>query len=412
MSSPTVAWLRTLPLPLKIAGCVWLLMVLIVSIRVLVTKNTTQTVYPIYFQAAERFAQQQPLYATDTGLDVYRYPPSVAMLFVPFTWVPIKLGAVVWRLLGLGLYALAIQRSLRVFAPQATIRQYSIAWLVAGIGLLPAFNNGQLNLFIAAAALLATVAMHERRWLEAGLWCAMLALCKLYPLALGLVFCVMAPLRFRVSLVLLLVAGATLPWCCRDSEYAWSSTREYVAELSRDDRSSAETLPERTPRDWTVIPRAWFGYAVPRPMSLAVSALAGLGIAVLALILKNPHTGALPNLLGLVLVWMTVFGPATEHNTYVLLTPACALLLAMDARQSRLIRWCARLGTLLLFLSLLRAVAGSQLPFDTLECQPFGGFCLAIALLKSAIPIVPIDRAQARLRMQRSSEPAALQPVR
>jgi len=111
-------------------------------------------------------------------------------------------------------------------------------------------------------------------------------------------------------------------------------------------------------------------------------------------------------------VWMTVFGPATEHNTYVLLTPACALLLAMDARQSRLIRWCARLGTLLLFLSLLRAVAGSQLPFDTLECQPFGGFCLAIALLKSAIPIVPIDRAQARLRLQHSSEPAALQPVR
>jgi hypothetical protein len=96
-----------------------------------------------------------------------------------------------------------------------------------------------------------------------------------------------------------------------------------------DDRQAG--VLDRAPRDWTIVPRAWFDLAVPGKLALAVSAVAGMGCAGAVLSARKYGTAAeLACTLGL--AWMTVFGPATENPTYSLLAGPCAWAIVASRR--------------------------------------------------------------------------------
>src|SRR5215471_14623140 len=85
----------------------------------------------------------------------FTYPPFAAVLFVPFSWLPVKAGQITWSLLNLAaLYAVAVV-SIRAARPQCSHRT---ACGIAALALLPILRLdpaalplalGQVNLVTA-----------------------------------------------------------------------------------------------------------------------------------------------------------------------------------------------------------------------------------------------------------------------
>src|SRR5437016_13034259 len=108
-------WRPAWPLP-KLALLLWLMLVLVVSSRTLVSPRTN-SVYPIFASAARNWLAGNPLYRAPS--DLYRYSPLVATLFVPFSLFSDPLGGALWRVLNAGVYLAALGWWCRVALPRA-----------------------------------------------------------------------------------------------------------------------------------------------------------------------------------------------------------------------------------------------------------------------------------------------------
>ena len=105
----------------------------------------------------------------------------------------------------------------------------------------------------------------------------------------------------------------------------------------------------------------------------------GTGLALAALVLLAARRiGATPGLyartLMLGLLWMVLFGPATESNTYSILAPAGWLLVGV--RLPRAARFAAALGIALLGAGVLRGAFPQDLEISMSSLQPIGAFLL------------------------------------
>ena len=89
-------------------------------------------------------------------------------------------------------------------------------------------------------------------------------------------------------------------------------------------------------------------------------------------------TGATPGLYGrtlmLGLLWMVLFGPATESNTYSILAPVGWLLVGV--RLPRAARFAAVIGIALLVAGVLRGAFPQDPEFSMSSLQPIGAFLL------------------------------------
>jgi hypothetical protein len=369
-----------LPAGIRLAVGVWALLLVAVCVRVAVSRPTAQTVLPIYLAAGERWAGGETLYVSVPGLDVYRNPPGFAATFAPLTLLPAKLVGILWRLAGTGVFLLGLHRFRRALAPDWGPTRVGLLFALAALLAVPALNNGQVNLLLAGAALNGTAAALGRRWWESAAWFALGGWLKVYPLALGLLVSVAAPLRLGPRLVLLALLAAGLPWLLQDPAYVLAQYRGFVDWLGLDDRHL--TIPQRAARDWTILPRTWSDWIVPADVSRTVSAAAGiaaaLAVAVAALRATDPRR---PLALALALgrVWMTAFGPATEANTYTVLAGTAAFLAV--APQRRFSRLLALAGCGLLAVSVLRGLFQADWQFQVLGPQPVGAMLLALAAL-------------------------------
>src|SRR5579883_2937757 len=65
-----------------------------------------RNLYPTWQAAGQAWLHCEDLYPNDLspGQELYRYGPSATLVFVPFSLLPERLGNVLWRLLGAGLF--------------------------------------------------------------------------------------------------------------------------------------------------------------------------------------------------------------------------------------------------------------------------------------------------------------------
>jgi hypothetical protein len=341
--------------------------------RVAFDKVTAQSVLPIYLEGGRRWAAAEPLYAPmPQGLDLYRNPPFVAVLTVPFTEMPPRLAALLWRILQIGLFILGLKQFLRDALPPLTPFQRDWFWMLNAVLVLNAFNNAQLNLLLVASALLGIAAAARGAWWTSAFWLVLAAEVKVYPIALAGLVCVCFPKPMIPRCLLLLVAGLALPLGFGHPEYALEQYRGFREAMAADDRSEVPMV--RAPRDWTYLPRSFAGTAVPREVSMGVSALAGLAFAAWVAFARKPDRLRLA--FGLGMLWMLLFGPSTEMNTYSVLAPAAAWL-AVRGRGPRL-AWC---GVALLAASILRASFPSDAFHGLGFLQPLGAVLLLLDLM-------------------------------
>jgi hypothetical protein len=385
---------------LGFALAAWAVCLLAILVRLALVEPGRGSLYPVYRVAAQSWRAGQDLYPIepkDIGFPLYRYSPAAAVLMAPLSYLPFGVGDLLWRIVNAGALLAGLlwwSRAVRGLANVETVGAFLLLVLPLAIGNL---NNGQTNSLVLAALLAGLAAVAGERWnLAAGL-IALASIFKVYPIAVGLLVGLLYPRRFPLRLAGALVLGLGLPFLLHDSAYVLRQYALWLNYMRMEDRS---TWPVYfTNLDFQMLCRAWVTPISPRTYCIIqLIAAAIIGSLCLAARRLGWQTGRLLTLvLGLGCVWMTVFGPATESPTYVLLAPSAAGALLSSWRDRRSSALCGVLLSAYALLVSAQAVswfAGLYLPYRALGPQPFAGLLLAVGLLVQLFHLVPEARGQ------------------
>src|ERR1700675_3316735 len=140
----------------------WAAVLLGISIRIGLSSHS-HDVFGTYADAGHRWTASQPLYTYTRG---FVYSPLVAAFFAPFSWLPISLGSVLWRLLTAAIFVGAIFWWLHAaINRQIPKSSYVFVFLLILPLSLGNFNNGQVNPMIIGLLMIAILAASEKRWI-------------------------------------------------------------------------------------------------------------------------------------------------------------------------------------------------------------------------------------------------------
>ncbi|HLJ94038.1 MAG TPA: glycosyltransferase 87 family protein [Gemmataceae bacterium] len=304
------------------AIAVWATILIVLCTRGLLRPGSN-SVYPIFANAARHFLAGTDLYEKTDG--PYRYSPLVAGLLVPFSLCSDSLGSLLWRLLNAAVYLGSLAWWCRaVPQPALTANQRAIIYLLIVPLSVGSLNNAQSNALILGLLLAGTAAVTRQFWNLASGCVALACLFKLYPIAVGLLLTALFPRRFAGRFLIALLIGLGLPFLFKPSVYVLQQYMGWWHHLLADDR---QNLPvELWYRDFRLV--CWSCQQMLSPMAyLAIQLLAAALMAGLCAWAKLVHLDRrrlLALLLGLGCCWMTLFGPATESCTYILLAPVLA----------------------------------------------------------------------------------------
>jgi hypothetical protein len=313
---------------------VWVGVVIAVCTRAAAAPERN-SVYPIYALAGRDWASGQNPYRTGAdrpeGLEPYRYSPPVSAFFVPFTALPNAAGGVVWRLLSAAVYLGGCAWFCATVLPSWQRHSRSARaglWLLLVPLSVGSLANGQANALVAGLLLAGTAAAARRHWSASACLLAAATLFKGYPLALGLLFTAIHPLRFGPRYAAVIALGLAVPFATQEAEYVGQQYRAWAESLEADDR-----------KDWPLVEGyrdLWhLGRAVGLPMDrtayLALQVLTAAAAAVICLTARRrgwDRRSLLTAAFSLGIFWMILCGPATESSTYTLLAPiaACTVL--------------------------------------------------------------------------------------
>jgi hypothetical protein len=310
----------------KWAMAAWGLLLLIVCAKALGWPRI-HSLYPTFANAARNWRAGEDLYSNPSAtgdLDIYRYSPLVAAALTPFGLLPDSLGSVLWRLLnagvclgGLGWWCRAVQ------VGRLTPGQRGLLFLLVLPLCIGNLNNAQSNPLVLGLILCSVAAAAEERWNWVSSFIALACLFKVYPIAVGLLLLVVYPRQLIIRLPFVLALGLALPFLFHDPHYVAGQYSAWLDCLRCDDRSAFPL--ERCYRDLQMLARL-SGSPMSPGLYHVLQILAGGGMALLCwCYCSRWERGRLLILLtGLGCCWMTVFGPATESCTYILLAPTLA----------------------------------------------------------------------------------------
>ncbi|HKD16426.1 MAG TPA: glycosyltransferase family 87 protein [Thermoanaerobaculia bacterium] len=306
----------------------WLLPLVVVAVMV-ARDPSRRSVTPVFHLASERWWARSDLYADPRG---YHYLPQFALLFAPFHALPAPLGDLLWRGLSVGLVLWGLAAFLRRTGSGEPGRRFLVACALALAPCLGAVRNGQTNLAFAGLCMLLAAMLAADRPGAAAL--CLVALVALKPL--GLVLVLLAPWFYR-RLIGPLAAGlaafVALPFAAAPAAYAAAQYRNAWAHLS-----GWSVTTESRFADLTALLRT-AGWTLPVPASLALRAAAGLITLLLwwraASRSREPWRALTLVLLGT--IYLMLFNPMTEKNSYAIVAPAFAVAAAvfLDRPETR-----------------------------------------------------------------------------
>lgn len=366
------------PTAFRLAVALWAVLLGVVCART-VLKPLAGNIYPTYAWAGERFAAGEAMYNVYAPyVDNYRYSPAVAAGFVPFGMLPWGPGGALFRLLAAAALLGGAAAWFRRSRPGAPVAAALLVMLPLSIG---SVNNGQANPLVVGLMVGCGALALGGRWALAGACVGAAALFKGYPLALGMLLIFSAPPRFFVALVGTVVGGLALPYLLQSPEYVTGLYREWAENLHRDDRTGFELWAGY--QDFHLLIRV-AGWTVPREQYLFVQA--GTGALCAAGLAWQRWRGAAradvtANAVTLGLCWMTVFGPAVESSTLILIAPVLARELLDRANQPRWARGAAWAGAALLLAAvvILAFPHAVHRPVIATGIQPLGAALVAAA---------------------------------
>jgi hypothetical protein len=325
---------------------------LFLMVAAIIFSGTNRTVVPSYRIAALNWLAGRGLY-DGTGIGGFVYFPQAAILFVPFALLPPALGEVLWRLVIIGAFAaglrgfaaLAGEKTGKELFPLMTLVAIPLAWDCA--------RNGQATLIMTGFMLLAVTDAARNSWWRATMWLALGVAIK--PLAIVLVLLIAAidrPATWRVLLGMIILA--LLPFAIQHPAYV---LQQYSACLQNMTTAAHIAVAAH---GWTspfTALRAVAGVDVPERIQ-TVMRLVGAAVTLgLCFFTRRRHDAARSAafLFSLTVLYLMLFSPRTENNTYAMLGPAMGVFLAEAFLVEK------RTGEGILLTGMVSALVGSRL---------------------------------------------------
>lgn len=309
-----------------------------------------RTVVPSYRLSALDWLAERQLY-DGTGVGGFVYFPQAAILFMPLAWLPSMLGEVIWRLVNIGAFAMGLRAFARMASGKTREELFPLMTAVAIPLAWDCARNGQATLAMTGLMLLAVVDVAQARWWRATLWlCLGIAVKPLMLVLTLLLAAVVRPMTWRALLGVIVLALA--PFLFQHPSYVlqqysgcWQNTM------------TAAHVGVAT-QGWTspFVTLGFLGVDVPERGQTAIRLVAAV-IAWLASIFVWQRFDAARSAIfvfSMAAVYLMLFSPRTENNTYAMLGPAFAVF----AAQALLIEERRVEGVLLVGVAL--ATAGSR----------------------------------------------------
>jgi hypothetical protein len=366
-------WMRT-------ALIAWAILLAITILRPL-ARPVTGTVFTTYAKAGEEFAAGRRLYdVPHPYTDNFRYSPIVAAGFVPFSWLPLGVGGLVWRLLSASIFLTGLAAWKRHICPDALNGAFFLLAIPLSIASL---HNGQANTLVTGLLLWSTVSAASGRWIVAGTLVGGAVLLKLHPVAFGALLVLLAPLRFGLPLAATIAAGFALPFALGSPEYISDQYRFWVQNLGNDDRSGFALHAGL--QDVQMLFRV-VGIDVPLASYRLVQAATG-GLIAMFVVVKlwqgRDTREVAADAFSLYACWLLTFGPAVETSTYIFLAPLMAREL-VDRRGQPKWAWRVAVMSAVLFVAIRLSLAllprNLYQPFIALGVYPVASLLMAVAV--------------------------------
>jgi hypothetical protein len=293
-----------------------------------------------YMLAGSHWVRGENLYVNWRG---FLYSPAAAAFFAPFACLPLPLAYILWLLLSVAVLLGGLTAILKTGLFSGINQKNSgIVYLLLLPFTLGNLDVGQANPFVIGFLMLAVAAVCDEHWNTAAFCIAIPTFFKIYPLALGLLICVIAPRRFSWRLLIALLVLAAAPFLFQHWSYISEQYQAWVATRSGDDR---RVYPiNYVPLDfWFLI--HWIAHL---PIGHWLYSLIQLGTGAAVALFSFWGTWrqwsterVLNGLFVLASVWMVLWGPATESHTYLLLAPALVLALVQSINERHPVWICA-----------------------------------------------------------------------
>lgn len=311
---------------LKIALFLWVIYAGVISAIVAVNPSGRSATLE-YQRATDNWWNGKTLYRQRNG---YLYLPQFAVLYTPYEILPDRLGEPLWRLTCLASLAYAMWAAASRFAPD----KKAVVFLVATVLVLPSTfasaRNGQVNMPLAALFLLTSLALSRERWWVAAVFLALTLVLKPISLAPILLCGVLYP-RLRMPLLVSLIVAAIAPLAHPNPAYAAGEYAAFVHNLQQAGNPKGQSWC-----DFAGMLRV-VGIQLPSIVQLLVRALAGLlTLGLCWKVLKgSDKLRAAFTVLFLSTIYLMLFNPRTETNSYVMLGAFVAVWAAWEGIISR-----------------------------------------------------------------------------
>lgn len=312
----------------RIAVLIWIVYGLVFA-AIVAVDPVKRTVTHEYRGAALGWWAGESIYGEGEG--GYLYLPHAGILYTPYAVLPLRVGEPLWRLTGIALFGWSIWRLCGVFAGSRRKLWFLVATVAAIPPSLASARNGQANLAMAALMAFAAVDLGRALWMRgAG---ALLLTVVLKPL--GLVPCLLAAGCYPRRLVLPFAAGfvllAAASYIHFDPGYVTQQYAEFVAKMQ-----VARAPLVHNYCDVQGLIRT-LGFDPPKSLMTGVQAVAALLtflVAWAAVRRYDAARGAFTCMM-LAALYLLLFNPRTETNSYVLIAPFAGLLVAAAAVGTR-----------------------------------------------------------------------------
>ncbi len=341
------------------------------------------TVYPDFSSAGHNWRNGDSLYNRGQQKE-FRYSPLVAAFFVPFDLLPDRYGEFIWRTINFALFVGGLYYCCRSKVPIEFSKSQICAVFLLCIPLaIGSLNNAQSNPLVLGLMLFSAGALLRKNWSLCCIGITIATCFKLYPMALGLLLLLIQTRKLSWRFFVCLVAAAVLPFIMQHAAYVMDQYTIWVHYLSTEDRQKGPIT------DWYRDFRAlWRIYVFPIKQQtyliIEVSVAIAIAISVLAgRFRKMPRMLLVGFAFSLGVCWMTVFGPATESATYILLAPTLAwgIVISEGNKTSKPLR-IAYITTMGLFIAAQLAlnIPGGKFFRDHLQPLPFAGLLLMLTV--------------------------------
>jgi alpha-1,2-mannosyltransferase len=312
----------------RLALLIWAVIAVVVFTIVAVQPDR-RTATLEYQKASTRWWDSDNLYK---GKNNYLYLPQAAMLYTPFNILPKRVGEPLWRMVCLGSLALGLWVAARHLAPERAGALFLLATLLVLPCSLSSARNGQVNMPLAAIYLLTALALARDRWHLAAILLAVSLALKPISVVPILLCGVLFP-RTILPLILWLGVMFAAAYLHPDPKYV---TWQYEVFWEKLTGSSAKP----TGKTWSDFAGMLdkFGLTLGNSVQTLIRAGAAaltFGACLLA-VWKTPD--ALRRALTVMFfsaLYLMLFNPRTETNSYIILGIFIALLGAYEALVNR-----------------------------------------------------------------------------